>query len=170
MKPLIITTGLVLVLTATLGAEPVEKAPKVIRQRMTVERKGAKAAELVIRSTKELARTMTPGEGTGLGKVDFRTSMVVAVRTGTIQYFGVKLNVEKLEISKKGDVLTVHWKYTPYFGGAAPPPVRGSLTLTAVVPSFDGKVKFQKHVHRFKGPFPPSAPPSLPPTVKPRQR
>lgn len=159
----IIAAGLAILFSdIALGAEPGKKLPRVISQSMSFNPKAAKSAEMVLRSEKELEKKLLSSEREKLGKVDFKQSMVVAIRTGTIQYFGVKLNVEKLEVSPKGDLLTVHWKYMPYFGGAAPPPGRGNLTLTAVIPKFEGTVKFKKHVHRFKGPFPPSAPPSLP--------
>lgn len=156
-----------LICACGLPAEPARNPPKVIAEVTWVDGEVGTPAEFVIRSQDQLATKLNRAKPAPLAKVDFTKHMVVVIHTGTINYHGVKLNIEKLEVSKQGDILTVHWKYRPYFGGAAPPPVQGNLILAAVVDAFDGEIRFKKEVHQFKGTPPPSAPPPSAPPRKP---
>ena len=93
-------------------------------------------------------------------KVDYKKKMVLVIRAGRVNAFGVQLSL--LNIARAKDVsATVHWQYKPYFGGAAPPNRPGNPTL---IDRLAGPIKFQRKNWRYpKGlPLPPSAPPSRP--------
>ena len=96
-------------------------------------------------------------------KVDYKKKMVLVIRAGRVNAFGVRLSLLNIARAKDGSAI-VHWQYKPYFGGAAPPNRPGNPTLIAVIDRLDGPVKFQRKNWRYpKGlTLPPSAPPSRP--------
>jgi hypothetical protein len=102
-----------------------------------------------------------------LEKIDFKKKMVVVIRAGRVNAFGVRLSLLSVARAKDGKSATVVWQYKPYFGGAAPPIQPGNPTLAIVLDRFDGPIKFQRKNWRYpKGlPPPPSAPP---PPSRPR--
>lgn len=83
--------------------------------------------------------------------------MVVVIRAGRVNAFGVRLTLLSVARAKGGKSATVVWQYKPYFGGAAPPNQPGNPTLAIVLDRFDGPMKFQRKNWRYpKGlPLPP---------------
>ena len=157
---------LALAATATSAADGVTSEAMVVS---TTERE---AAQTVCRSLAEfrraagadfdaLSKTLRPD------KIDFAKKMVVVVRAGQTNAFGVKVRVTNVERASDGKSVTVHWQFKPYFGGAAPPEQPGNPTLAAVLDRFDGTVKFQRKNWRPRigDPLPPSAPPSRSPVL-----
>lgn len=161
--------GLPLLLAAPAAALDVEATP----QAMAVSRTERDSAQTVCRSVAELRRA-AGAEYTVLAKalrpetIDFSKNMVVVIRAGRVNAFGVNVCVTNFVRAKDGKTATVHWLYKPYFGGAAPPNQPGNPTLAAVVDSFDGPIKFQRKNWQYPKdlPLPPSAPPSRPPAPK----
>ena len=84
-----------------------------------------------------------------LDKVDFKKKMVVVIRAGRVNAFGVSLSLLSVARAKDGKTATVVWQYKPYFGGAAPPNQPGNPTLTVVLDRFDIPIKFQRKNWRY---------------------
>ncbi len=165
---MILTTfiaGFSLLLAASASALEIEAT----LQATTVSTTERESGQTVCRSIDELRRAAAT-EYTALAKVlrpekiDFSKNMVVVIRAGRVNAFGVNVSVTKFVRAKDGKTATVHWLYKPYFGGAAPPDQPGNPTVAAVLKRFDGPIKFQRKNWQFpKGhQLPPSAPPSRP--------
>ena len=100
-----------------------------------------------LRSHKEFQKALgLVAEATGrrLGKIDFKKQMLVLVKAGKMNAFGVRVAINRLETSKDGKSVIIHWTFRPYLGGARPPRRLGNPGAIAVVDRFDGVVKFQK--------------------------
>ena len=102
-------------------------------------------------------------KGMNLDKVDFAKYMVVVVKSGRTNAFGVRVTINKAEVAADRKSATIQWTYRPYFGGAAPPEQIGNPGAIAIVERFDGGVQFKKNVYQWpKGlPLPPSAGPPI---------
>jgi hypothetical protein len=161
--------GLALLLAAPAAALETSATP----QAMAVSNTQQASAQTVCRSMAEMRRA-AGDEYAAVAKIlrpetiDFSKKMVVVIRAGRVNAFGVSVRVTKFVRAKDGKTATVHWLYKPYFGGAAPPNQPGNPTLVAVLDRFDGPVKFQRKNWQYpKGlPLPPSAPPSRPPVPR----
>ena len=141
----------------------------VLNQAMFISKADSKPRALVLKSEaafkKALDEDVLQAAAKTVGKVDFKTQMVVIVKSGQTNSFGVRITVNSLETGGKDKAATLNWTYRPYLGGAAPPRRPGNPGAIAVVDRFDGKVNFVKKVFRFPPgtPLPPSAPPGGPP-------
>lgn len=137
----------------------------IFRQKGFIAKTDSKSRTLVLRSGEVLRKALdeeaVQAAAKSLGKVDFKTQMVVLVKAGRTNAFGVRITVNSLDAPAKGKSATLTWTYRPYLGGAAPPNRPGNPGAIAVVNRFDGDVKFRKKVYRLPPgtPLPPSAPP-----------
>jgi len=161
MKTILFTT-LGLLLAAPVAA----RSLKLRTQAQVISRTEKKSAQATCKSLAELKQALG-AEYTAvaklllLEKIDFKKKMVVVIRTGRVNAFGVKLSLLSVARAKDGKSATVVWQYKPYFGGAARPNQPGNPTLAIVLDRFDGPIKFQRKIWQYpKGlPLPPSAPP-----------
>jgi hypothetical protein len=155
---------------ALLIAAPVAaRSLKLRTQAQVISRTEKKPAQATCKSLAELKQALGAEYATVaklliLEKIDFKKKMVVVIRAGRANAFGVRLSLLNFTRSKDGKTASVIWQYKPYFGGAAPPNQPGNPTLAIVLDRFDGPVKFQRKNWRYpKGlTLPPSAPPSRP--------
>lgn len=153
--------GILITTASSLQADEEEKRVTVIRAGTTVSQIDA-ASETVIRSAAELEKTPIDAllaKSLNLAGVDFEKEMVVLIRSGMINAFGVNLSILSTEV-EDGE-LTVNWQFKPYFGGAAPPDQPGNPSLVIVLDRFDGDVKFERTNWKYPEglPLPPSAAP-----------
>ena len=161
----ILFTALALLL-ASPGAA---RSLKLRTQAQVISRSEKKPAQATCKSLAELKQALG-AEYTAMAKllrlekIDFKKKMVVVIRAGRVNAFGVRLSLLSVARAKDGKDATVVWQYKPYFGGAAPPNQPGNPTLAIVLDRLAGPIKFQRKNWRYpKGlPLPPSAPPSRP--------
>ncbi len=164
MKPIhLLTLAVALTVTGLARGAELRTSAQVIAPATT------KPAETVCHSRTEVkvalgAEHEAVAKQLLLDKVDFNKKMVVVIRSGAGNAFGVQLSLLKVVRAEEGQSATIHWQYKPYFGGAAPPDEPGNPTFAAIVDRIDGPVKFQRSNWRYPSglPLPPSAPPSRP--------
>ena len=147
------------------------KGVSVMRQASFVVQNDLQAKAVVLRSADELKAAFddelrTAVKGIPLEEIDFVEQMVVVVKSGRTNAFGVRVTIDKIESAADGKSAILHWTYRPYFGGAAPPEEIGNPGAIALVERFGGELTFQKHVFQWprNAPLPPSAgpPPRIP--------
>ncbi len=140
----------------------------VMRQAGFIVKDDPKADAVVLKSAEDLAKAVheemrVAAKGMNLDQLDFTKYMVVVVKSGRTNAFGVRVTINKVEVAADRKSATIQWTYRPYFGGAAPPEQIGNPGAIAIVERFDGGVQFKKSVYQWpKGlPLPPSAGPPL---------
>ena len=164
-------TILCLTLTLLLAAPAAARSLKLRTQAQVISRTQPKPAQATCRNFAELKQALGAEYAAMsklllLDKIDFKNKMVVVIRAGQVNAFGVHLSLLNFTRAKDGKSTTVVWQYKPYFGGAAPPNQPGNPTFAAVIDRINGPVKFQRRNWRYPQGFP--LPPSAPPPSRPR--
>ncbi|MFQ5734252.1 MAG: hypothetical protein ACE5KM_20130 [Planctomycetaceae bacterium] len=124
----------------------------VVRQSRFIAKTDPKPRTLVLRSNAALQKALDEETlqkaARSLGRIDFKKQMVILVKSGRTNAFGVRITVNSLDVSTDGKSATLHWTYRPYLGGAAPPRRPGNPGAIAVVERFKGDVKFRRKNYR----------------------
>jgi hypothetical protein len=131
----------VLALSLTSSAVALDKMPRA-HEVMVISQTEQKSAETVCRSHAELKQALgaefaAASKQLLLEKIEFKKKMVVVIRSGRSNAFGVRLNLLNIALAKDHKSATVVWQYKPCFGGAAPPNQPGNPTLIAVIDRID---------------------------------